>query len=95
MIVFYSASCEGCAGNHALTRMKTLCNKYGVDFQERRTILWKVYAQEANEIMELNPGLKKPFFYSTNTGEVLVGNSFTPEGQIKKLIDLDNNDEGA
>lgn len=91
MIVFYSKSCESCSGNHALMKMKTHCKKQGVDFQERRTILWERYEQEADEIMELNEGLKLPFFYSTNSGEVLKGYSMTPLDTLEKLIKEDKN----
>ena len=86
MIIFYSKSCESCQGNLALTKMKSFCEKKGVDFEEHRTILWKVYKEEADEIMELNEGLKLPFFYNTETGEVLSGFSGTPLDEIEKLV---------
>lgn len=86
MVIFYSKTCEGCSGNQALVRMKEHCKKQGVDFQEHRTILWERYEQEANEIMEQNEGLKLPFFYNTETGEVLEGNTFTPTEELRKLI---------
>lgn len=89
MIVFYSQSCESCAGNHALNKIKTYCEKQGVEFQERRTILWERYEQEANDIMKLNQGLKLPFFYSTNTGETLEGFSLTPLDTLQSLVDAD------
>lgn len=89
MIIFYSKSCEGCVGNQALAKMKEHCKKQGVDFQEHRTILWERYEEEANKIMELNPGLELPFFYSTNSGEVLEGFSLTPLDTLQKLIDED------
>lgn len=85
MIVFYSKTCESCRGNHALMKMKGLCSSEGIEFQERRTILWKVYAKEANEISEAL-GVKMPFFYNTKTEQALEGNSFTPLEDIKKLI---------
>ena len=37
MIIFYSKSCESCAGNHALANMKNHCRRQGVDFQEHTT----------------------------------------------------------
>lgn len=86
MVIWYSKSCEGCVGNHALDKMKQVCKKHGVDFQERRTILWERYEEEANKIMELNPGLDLPFFYRDDTGDVLEGNSLTPLEQIEKFI---------
>lgn len=86
MIVFYAKSCEGCSGNRALTSMKALCEKNKVDFQERRTVLWIKYEEEANAIMKENPGLKLPFFYNTENGESLHGDSFTPLDEIEKLI---------
>lgn len=86
MIVFYSKSCEGCSGNHALDKMKQVCEKQGVDFQEHRTILWERYEEEANEIMELNPGLKLPFFYNSDNGDTMEGNSLTPLEQIENFI---------
>ena len=85
MIVFYTASCEGCAGNQSLSKMKTHCKKEGVDFAERRTIFFYVFENEANEIME-KTGVKLPFFYGTKSGKVLVGNTFTPIEQIDALI---------
>lgn len=66
--------------------MKAHCKKQEVDFQERRTILWERYEQEANEIMKINKGLELPFFYNTDTGEVLKGDSFTPLEEITKLV---------
>lgn len=87
MIVFYSKSCEGCRGNQALAKMKSYCKKQGVDFQERRTVLWEMYEKEANEIMELNPGLKLPFFYDTETERTLEGDSFTPLETLQELVD--------
>lgn len=86
MIVFYSKSCEGCSGNHALSSMKSFCEKKKVDFEERRTVLWEKYEEEADSIMELNEELKLPFFYNTVTGEVLEGNSFTPLDSIEKMV---------
>lgn len=89
MIVFYSKSCESCAGNHALAKMKNHCKRQGVKFEEHRTVLWVRYEDEAKQIMELNEGLKLPFFYSTNSGEVLPGYSLTPLETLQKLIDTD------
>jgi hypothetical protein len=93
MIVFYSKSCESCAGNHALANMKNHCRRQGVDFQEHRTVLWVRYEQEANEIMKINKGLKLPFFYSTNSGAVLEGYSLTPLDTLQKLIKEDKDAE--
>lgn len=93
MIVFYSQSCESCTGNHALTKMESYCRKQGVDFEQRRTILWDMYEKEASKILELNPGLKLPFFYSTNTGGVLEGFSLTPLDELQELIDRDKENE--
>ena len=93
MIVFYSKSCESCAGNHTLAKMKNHCKRQGVEFQERRTVLWERYEEEARKIMELNEGLKLPFFYSTNTGEVLRGFSLTPLETLQKLINADKTSE--
>lgn len=86
MIIFYSKSCEGCVGNHALDKMKQVCKKHGIDFQEHRTILWERYEEEADKIMELNPGLKLPFFWNEATQEAMEGNSLTPLEQIEKFI---------
>ena len=41
--------------------------------------------------MEMNKGLELPFFYSTNTGEVLKGYSLTPLETLQKLIEEDKN----
>ena len=71
--------------------MKEHCKKQEVDFQERRTILWERYEEEANKIMELNEGLELPFFYSTNSGEVLKGYSLTPLDTLQELIKEDKN----
>lgn len=84
-VIFYSKSCEGCSGNHALDKMKQVCKKQGIDFQEHRTILWERYEEEANKIMKLNPGLELPFFFNEATQKVLHGNSFTPLEQIEKF----------
>lgn len=89
MIVFYSKSCESCEGNHALNKMKSYCEKKGVDFEQRRTILWQRYEEEADEIMQLNEGLTLPFFYSTESGEVLSGYSLTPLDSLEKLVKAD------
>lgn len=93
MIVFYSVSCEGCAGNNALSKMKEHCEKQGVHFETRRTILWDRFEKEANKIMELNKGLKLPFFYSTNTGETLAGFSMTPLDTLQTLIEKDKEND--
>ena len=85
MIVFYSKTCESCTGNRALMKMKGECNSLGVEFQERRTILWQVYEKEAEKISKaLN--VKLPFFYNTETEEALEGNSLTPLEDIKNFI---------
>ena len=86
MIIWYSRECSSCTGNHALDKMKQVCKKQGIDFQEHRTILWERYEEEANKIMELNPGLELPFFYRDDTGDVLRGNSLTPLEQIEQFI---------
>lgn len=85
MIVFYSKDCEGCTGNHALSKMESHCNSHDIEFEERRTILWKRFEEEAQEIMELNKGLTLPFFYNTETGGVLKGNSFTSLEEVQNL----------
>lgn len=84
-IIFFSKTCEGCTGNHALANMQARCKSKGVDFEERRTILWERYEQEANEIME-NSGIKLPFFYGTESNKVLSGNTLTTLDEIDKLI---------
>lgn len=84
-IYLYSKSCPSCGANHALDKMKQVCKKQGIDFQERRTILWERYEEEANRIMELNPGLELPFFFNEATQRVLHGDSFTPLEQIEKF----------
>lgn len=90
MIVFYSKGCEGCRGNQAISKIQALCNKEGIEFQERRTILWKVYEKEANDIGEaLN--VKLPFFYNTETKTALEGNTFTPRDKLKQLVKGKNN----
>ena len=89
MIVFYSKGCEGCKGNQAIEKIKQFCKKYDVEFEERRTILWKVYEEEADSIIELNDGVKLPFFYNDETGEVLEGNTFTPTEELKKIVKKD------
>ena len=88
MIIFYSKSCEGCSGNQALTRMKQHCKKEDIEFTERRTIFFYVFEDEANEIME-KTGVELPFFYGTESGMVLEGNTFTPIEDIDKLIEAE------
>lgn len=85
-IIFYSKTCEDCSGNHALASMKSYCKKRGVVFEEHRTILWSRYEEEANKIMALNEGLKLPFFYGTESGQVLSGFSMTPIDELSKLV---------
>ena len=87
MIIWYSRECSSCIGNQSLEKMKQFCKKQGVDFEERRTILWKAYEDEANSIMEVNEGLKLPFFFNDETQEVLRGNTFTPTEELEKLIE--------
>lgn len=92
MIIFYTKTCDGCTGNAALRNMKAYCNQKGVEFEERRTILWHIYEEEADSIMDANvdeDGKRKielPFFYGTTSGEMLSGNSFTPTDEILELI---------
>ena len=92
MIIFYTKTCDGCSGNHALTNMQSYCKQKGVEFEERRTILWHVYEEEADKIIELSkdedgkPGIGLPFFYGTESGGVLSGNSFTPVDSVLELI---------
>lgn len=70
--------------------MKSYCRKHKVDFEERRTVLWHVYEEEADKIIKLNSSekdkLELPFYYGTTSGEVLSGNSFTSTDEILKLI---------
>lgn len=93
MVILYSKSCEGCSGNHALTKVKQVCAKKGIEFQERRVIFWDRWEKEANEIIELNEGLKLPFFYNIDTGSVLVGNSLTPLDTIENWLKKDKTNE--
>jgi len=76
-----------------LAKMKNHCKRQGVKFEEHRTVLWVRYEDEAKQIMELNEGLKLPFFYSTNSGEVLSGYSLTPLETLQKLIEIDKSSE--
>lgn len=85
-VYLYSKSCPSCGENHALEKVKQVCKQQNVDFQERRTILWERYEEEANKIMGLNPGLKLPFFYNETNGKTLHGDNFTSIEEIKKLI---------
>ena len=87
MIIFYSKDCESCSGNHALTKIKSLCNKKGLDFQERRVIFWDRWEKEANDIIELNKGLKLPFFYNSETEATLYGFSLTPLDTLEKWLE--------
>lgn len=87
MIIFYSVSCEGCSGNHALAKIKQLCKKNDLDFGERRTIYWDRWEKEAEAIMKNNEGLKLPFFYHEESGLTLEANSLTPLDAIEKWID--------
>lgn len=87
MVILYSESCEGCSGNHALTKVKQVCKEQGIDFQERRVIFWDRWEKEANEIMELNEGLKLPFFFETTSQQVLRANSLTPLDSLERWID--------
>lgn len=86
-VIFYSKGCEGCRGNQAIEKMKAYCKKKGVDFEERRTILWKVYEEEANSIIELNEGLKLPFFFETTSQMTLQANSLVPLETLKKWLE--------
>lgn len=95
MIIWYSETCEGCSGNHALAKIKTLCEKNGLEFEERRTILWEVYEAEADDIMEANEGLKLPFFYGTESEKVLGGYSQTPLDTLEKLVEAEKNALGV
>ncbi len=88
MIIFYTRGCEGCSGNQALSKMRVHCKNAGVNFVERRTIFFYVFENEANEIMK-KTGVKLPFFYGTESGKVLEGNTFTPIEQIDKLIEAE------
>jgi len=85
-VYLYSKECQGCKGNHALNKVKQVCREKGIDFQERRTIFWKKWEEEANEIMKINEGLELPFFYRDDTGDVLKGNSLTPLETITKWL---------
>ena len=86
-VYWYSLECEGCSGNHALNKVEQVCRRKGIDFEERRVLYWEVWEKEANEIMELNEGLKLPFFYETTSGSVLLGSSLTLLDTIEKWID--------
>ena len=87
MVIFYSKDCESCSGNHALAKIKSLCKKKGLDFQERRVIFWDRWEKEASEIMKINEGLKLPFFYNDDTGSTLAGFSLTPLDTLESWID--------
>ena len=85
-IIYYDRGCGSCAGNQSIQKIKKFCEKEGVEFQEHRTILWKVYENEANEIIELNEGLELPFFYGESTGLVLESSTFSLTDDLKKLV---------
>lgn len=85
MIVFYAKTCEGCSGNTALNKMKQACAERSEDFEERLTVLWKRYEEEANAISEAL-GVKLPFFYNTKTEQALEGNSLTLLDDIEKFV---------
>lgn len=86
-VYFYSKSCEGCAGNYALAKMKQVCKKQGIDFQEHRIILWERYEEEANKIMEINEGLELPFFFETTSQMTLQANSLVPLDTLKEWLE--------
>lgn len=94
MIVFYSKSCEGCSGNKSLAKMKSRCKLKDVEFETRRTILWKRYEEEADRIMEVM-GVELPFFYSTEAEVAMEGDSFTTLDDIDKLIKLEKEANGG
>ena len=85
-VYLYSKSCPSCGENHALEKVKQVCKEQNIDFQERRTILWERYEEEANKIMELNPGLELPFYFNEDTQEVMTGDAFTPLEEIENFI---------
>ena len=85
-VYFYSKSCDGCSGNQALKKIEQLCKKNGLDFSERRTILYYKWEEEADKIMENNPGLKLPFFFNEDTQEAMSGYSGTPLMELKKFM---------
>ena len=85
-VIHYTKDCQGCFGNLSEKKVQQVCKKYGVTFEEHRTIFWDVWEKEAEEIMKLNAGLKLPFFYETETGAVLQTNSLTPLETIEKWL---------
>lgn len=98
MVIFYSKTCDGCSGNHALMNMKSECKKRGVEFEERRTLLWHVFEEEADAIMDANLDdnnerkFNLPFFYGEKSGQVVNGNSFTPVDKIIELVKGEQDD---
>lgn len=92
MIIFYSRTCESCSGNRALTLMEAECKKYGVSFEQRRTVLWEKWKEEAEDIAEVCQ-TTLPFFYSTEANEAIHGSSFLPVEELRKLIKLDLEEE--
>lgn len=85
-IIYYTRECDSCAGNHSLNKIKQVCKKEGIEFQERRTIFWDRWAEEADSIIKVNEGLKLPFYYETETGSTFKGNSLTPLEMIENWI---------
>lgn len=94
MIILYATSCEGCAGNRAVNRVKQYCKQNGVKFEQRLTPLWKRFAEEADAISKAS-GLKLPFMYGTKSQTAIEASTFTSGERIEKLVELESEFEEA
>lgn len=85
-VLLYSVDCPNCQANHTLGKIKQICKQKNIDFDERRTIYWDIWEKEANQIMELNEGLKLPFLYDTASGKAQHITSLETLDSIENFI---------
>lgn len=85
MIILFQRTCEGCAGNRAIAKMKQVCATYGKELDVRTTLLWEGWAKDAEKLEE-KLGVKQPFFYNTETGKALESSTFTLLEQIEQFV---------
>lgn len=92
MIVYYSEECGSCKNSQTYAFVKSYSQQVGVQFQDRRTVLWKKFEDEAEEISKVF-GVKLPFFYATNSNIAKSESDLPFAENIKQFINEEKENE--
>lgn len=70
MIILYTKSCETCNKSHNLKRIERECLERDIKFQQRITLFFDMWEQEAKRLEEIFH-IKQPFVYNTETKKAI------------------------